>query len=382
MTRLTRRVIFYFLILIFILAAPATILYASGFSFDWQNWQLLKTGSFYFDSLPKEAKITIEGKQNDITPAYIGRLLPRRYAIEISQDGYENWHKNLDIFPQATTEARSIFLAPKEPKIAKTADNVTSTQEYFLNEDQKTVQQKILQNASSTINNAASWMVFKNELYYLQKSNMIFYKAGPLGQIIEQISTQSLPEISKQYQIKVSDENSAIFIPGGKLFLLNNQTKTFDFLADNIMGAEFSSDNEKLLFWTSHEIWILWFTDVWSQPYRKSGEKELITRLSDDIGRVIWFPLTNEHIIYTVRDSNRQEEQMKPKAPALGAESRTVPQSGTGAWIKITELDGRDQRNTYDIYSGNISEIYFNLSDNLLYFLTDNKLYFLDLLPK
>ncbi len=369
MTRTKRRLIFYLFILIFVLATPATIFYASGFSFDWQNWQLLKTGSFYFDSLPKEANISIKDLPDDTTPAYIGRLLPRRYAITISKDSFQDWNKNLDITPQVATEARSIFLAPKEPKITKVADNATSALEYFLTAEQKITEQKILENASSTIAQAAAWKIFKNNFYFIQKSNLILYKTDSLGRVSEQISSQPLQTPSGQYQIIISDQNSLIFIPGGKLYLLDKTIKTFDVLADAVLGAEFSNDNEKLLYWTKNEIWVLWLSDVWSQPYRKAGEKELITRLSENIGQAAWFSPTNEHIIYTVKKTDSQAELGQSPAKLSGQTQ-----------IKITELDDRDQRNTFDIYSGNISESYFNPNVTLLYTLSEGKLYSIDLL--
>ena len=358
MTRKTRRLIFYALIIIFILVTPATILYASGFAFDWQSRQLLKTGAFYFASLPPDAKILIDGQKISITPSYVSRLMPRRYDIVIAKDGYRDWRKNLDIFPQTATEARKIFLMPNGPKIAGVLDNATSAQAYFLSEDQKITEQIIRQNASSTIGEAAGWTISKNSLYYVQKSNNIFYKTNSLGQEKKQLSIYPLPDVSGHYQIETSNERYAIFSDAGELYLFNNQTKAFDFLANNVLGAGFSPDNEKLLYWTEHEIWVIWLADVWSQPYRKAGEKDLITRLADNIGQAAWFSPTNENIIYVVKDNSGQSQ------------------------IKITELDDRDLRNTYGIYAGRISEIYFNPTDNLLYILDDKKLYSIDLLTK
>jgi len=358
MIRKTRKIIFLFCVFVFLVATPGVLLYANGYSFDWEKNALIKTGSFYFDSLPKEAKISFDDKQNNTTPAYIGRLLPEHYSVKISKEGYFDWNKNLEILPQITTEARSVFLVPKEPKISIVADNATTTKDYFFEPRQETEDLKIMQNASTTIADSAGWTIFKNNLYYIQKSNLILYRTDTLAQTPEQLSTQPLPNSSDQFQIKISGQNTAVFVPSDNLYLFNKQTNTFDFLAGDVLGVEFSSDNEKLLFFTKHEIWVLWLADVWSQPYRKQNEKELITRLSDNIDQAMWFSPTSEHIIYAIKKSDDQTQ------------------------IKITELDGRDQRNTYDIYSGNISEIYFNPSDNLLYVLTEEKLYSLDLLPK
>ena len=75
MTLLTRRLIFYALVIIFILAVPPTILYSIGYSFDWQKKILVQTGGFYFKSSPANAEILIDGKNDKTTPRLISRLL-------------------------------------------------------------------------------------------------------------------------------------------------------------------------------------------------------------------------------------------------------------------------------------------------------------------
>lgn len=364
MTQGARRLIFYGLVLVFIFIAPATILYATGYSFDWEKRQLVKTGAFYFKSLPKGAQIFINGELKDTTPAFIDRLLPHQYLIEISKDGFWPWKKNLSIQSLSgtetplVTEARNILLIPKNPEISLVLNNATSTLDYLLSPEEKAAFYQASTTATSTLKDVASWTLFENSIYYLQKSNLILYKTDINGTSKAQISFQSLPMTEKTYQIKVSKAEIAIWEPQGTLYLLNPETKIFEAIANEIDGAEFSSDNKKLLYWNSHEIFVLWLKEVLVQPYRKAGDKELITRFANKIAQAIWFSETNEHIIFVVRDETDADQ------------------------IKITELDGRDLRNTYDIYSGKISEIYYNQNDDLLYFLTDRKLYSLDLLTK
>jgi len=362
MTRPTRRIIFFGFIAIFLIVTPGVLFYASGYSFDWESKQLIKTGSFYFQSLPEGAKVMINGKLTDTTPSYIGRLIPGTYQIRISKDGFSSWQKKLNIQEQLATEARNIFLIPQKPQIQSLAQNVTSTKEYFFTQQQKDAQKQAALTLSLTLKDILSFVVYQNNIYYLQKSNLILYQTDIFGNAKEQISLQPLPEggksdsgQQKKYQIVISPEQTAVFEPGGKLYLLDKQTRIFNLLADGIRGMEFSPDNEKALYWTDHEIWVLWLKEVWAQPYRKAGDKELITRYADKIIQALWLAKTNEHIIYSVAGANGE------------------------AQIKITEIDGRDQRNTFDIYSAKNPEIYWNGNDDLLYILTDGKLSSVDL---
>ncbi len=97
MTRTSRRIIFYCFVFIFFIATPAVLLYASGYSLNLEKWQITKTGSFYFDSLPKQAGISIDGQPQKTTPAYIGRLDPGQYLVQVSKTGFRPWEKNLEI---------------------------------------------------------------------------------------------------------------------------------------------------------------------------------------------------------------------------------------------------------------------------------------------
>ncbi|OGZ34639.1 MAG: hypothetical protein A2Y98_00025 [Candidatus Portnoybacteria bacterium RBG_19FT_COMBO_36_7] len=356
MKRSTRKLIFLGFFLFFLIITPGVILYATGYSFDWENRHFFKTGSLFLRSLPSGAQIKIDGELSGKTPAYINRLNPDPYQIEVSKNGFFTWQKKLIVQEQITTEARNILLVPQKPLTRLANTNVTSTKEYFLTQQEKDAQKQAIMVASSTIRDFLSFSVYKNNIYYIQNSNLVLYRTDLSGNGKEQISLQSLPKPAKSYEITISPEQIAVFEPGGQLFILDKQTKTFNPLADEIQGIEFSSDNQKILFWSEHEIWVLWLKDAWVQPYRKTGENELLTRYSDKITQAVWVTKTNEHIIYSAAGPDGQ------------------------AQIKITELDGREQRNTFNLYSAQNPEIYWNKNEDLLYILIDNSLFSLSLI--
>ncbi|MFH0852492.1 MAG: PEGA domain-containing protein [bacterium] len=356
MTLRTRRLLFCFFVLVFLVATPGVLFYAAGYSFDWQNARLIKTGAFYFDSLPKNAQIFVDNELSGVTPNFISRLSPEQYLVRISKNGYTTWQKSLPVEEQITTEARNILLIPKSPNITWVADTASSTEKYFLTQAQKSAKQLTDKIATSTKLNFANQAIYQNNLYVLQKPNLILYRADLSGAVKQQLSREPLATSTIPYQIKMSPEQTAVFEPDGKLYLLNKDTGTFKFLADGVQGADFSPDNEKMFWWTAHEIWVYWLKDVYGQPYRKAGDRELITRYSDKITQAVWFAKTSENIIYGAADSNGQTQ------------------------IKITELDGRDQRNTFDIWTAKDPDIYWNQNNDLLYVLTEGKLYSADLL--
>jgi len=367
MTKTTRRLIFYFLVLVFLIVAPLTILYSSGYFYDQENKKIIQTGAFFIDSQPKNAKVFINGQFKDTTPrVLIEHLLTGSYEVTVAKDGFWTWKKNLEIKPPLVTEVRNIFLVPQNPKIELFVQNATSSIEnYFLTPTQKIINDQASSTISKTIKDAAAWTVFENNIYYLQKSNLVLFKTALDGSAKEQISLAPLPEfnasssamtISKNYQIRKAGGQIAIFSPAGELYLLNPTTQLFETVANEVQGAEFSSDDKKLLWWTDHEIWVLWLEDILIQPLRKAGDKELIARFADIISQAIWLPKTNEHIIFVVKQPDGTQN------------------------IKLTELDGRDLRNTFDIYSDKNVKLYWSAEDKLLYLKAGEKLYSVDLI--
>jgi len=277
MTRRTRRIILIGTVLFFVLATPMILLYAWGYSFDWQDKNVVLTGGLYLKSVPKKANVYINNQiQKEITPALIKRLLPKEYQIRVEKEGYHSWQKNLKVESKIVTEAKNIFLIPINPNI-------------------EVVNQELPTNFSL------------DEL--IEKSNVI-------------------------------SEKNILLDKDNQLYLLNSKTKEFDLVNQNVQGFQFSSDNQKLLYYTPSEIWIHHL----KESEQIADDKELITRLSQKIKQAVWYK-TNEHIIFSTEDN-----------------------------IKILELDNRGDQNIINITEAKAQEIAYSIRDNKLYFIQDNQL--------
>ena len=129
----TRRIILCLVILFFIIATPTIILYSLGYSFDWQEKEIVLTGGLYVKSVPKKATIYINNKPKKETPAFIKRLSPKYYQIKVAKEGFHEWHKKLKIESKLVTEVKDIILIPINPEIKvineKISDNF-SLKEY------------------------------------------------------------------------------------------------------------------------------------------------------------------------------------------------------------------------------------------------------------
>lgn len=128
-----RKKIFFigFFSLIFFISALCLILYSFGYVFDLEKKKIVSTGSFYFKTYPKECEIYLNGKFIKKTDPILGtaiikNLKPDIYNIEIKKEGFSPWKKELEIKEKFVTEAKNIFLFPKNfnlSLITKDVDN-------------------------------------------------------------------------------------------------------------------------------------------------------------------------------------------------------------------------------------------------------------------
>jgi len=339
MTRNTRRVIFYSLLFLFLIATPPTIFYAMGYSFDWQKKTLVKTGGLYLKSSPADAKILLDDKDRKTTPRLTSRLLPKNYKVSIVKDNYHGWEKNLEIKPGLVTEARSIILFPQNILPEKMGQCTSTIEDFLLTPEERNKNIQAASLASST----AGWLFYQDSLFTINLTNYILYRTDLGGYIREQISKEFLPK--DRYQIITRADRFSALGQTGDLYLLNENSGLFEKIASQIKGAAFSGDGKKIIYWNTNEIWVSYLEDILIQPYKKAGEKELITRHSQPISQVIFYP-NNEYLAYVIDDQ-----------------------------IKIIELDGRDRRNVVNFISAKNPQIYFSEPDSYFYYLTENQLF-------
>jgi len=60
---------------------------------------LKKYGSVFLESVPSNAKITLDGKEVDTTPARLNTIAHGIHLVEVIKDGYEIWRRNVKVEP-------------------------------------------------------------------------------------------------------------------------------------------------------------------------------------------------------------------------------------------------------------------------------------------
>ncbi len=115
MARRFKTFIFFFLIFVFLLAAPAVILYSQGYRFDFEQKRVVKTGGIFVKAEPKKAAIELDGRKIKETDLFFGSLLidnvfPGDHQVQVSKEGYLPWRKRLLVQESKVTEAKEVKL--------------------------------------------------------------------------------------------------------------------------------------------------------------------------------------------------------------------------------------------------------------------------------
>jgi len=472
MTKKIRTILFLGLLFLFVIIAPSIIFYSWGYRFDFQTKAIVKTGAFYFKVLPKSAQISITSLDNKgnllktkqiskktdffFGAALIENILPQKYQVQITKDGYFAWKKNLEIKGNSVVEAKNIVLIPQDVGINLIAQNV---QNFFPSPDERTIILKekaattTTSSAASSItattsgwslkifdvrNNVISQLIDSRDIakntqidlldlnfspasqslllktqikkqvkYYFIDLTQSSYKAVPLDfltpecqaiffepnnhqkliflkdsqvfevDITEKATSSKMAENVKSLELSGSDfyylDNSGflyktnssfarqdklnnapfsfdknsdyqidvlsnwIYVQiGQKLYFLNSDTKSFEKFSDSVNEIKISPDFKKAVYYSDHEISVLFLEPELGQPQKEKGQKVFIARFSDKIGRVFW--LTSNYLIFNV-----------------------------GEKTKVAEIDDRDVINIVNLTDSPSSEIYWNQNSKKLF---------------
>lgn len=135
---------------------------------------------------------------------------------------------------------------------------------------------------------------------------------------------------SEPYLTMYDEKRIAVYDRGGTGYLYNDDQKlepSIIPLGTDIRGVQFSDDGKKLLFFTGHDISVVFARDWDVQPARKDGDILQVARFSSPISEVQWAK-DYEHVLFVHDDG-----------------------------LRLAELDNRDRRNIASLLPASASDI-------------------------
>jgi len=243
MTRKTRTILFLFLLILFLTAAPLTVLYCLGWRFDWETKKVIQPGIFYFKAWPKSVQIYLDDKFKKKTDFFFGsvlieNLLPKKYNVKIKKEGFHTWEKTLEIEKRKVTETKNIVLVPKDPKFKLVSKEI---KDFFFSPDGK----KIILKEENKDSENPGWSLKLFELEKSLKSHLIEE---------EDISKKEVQLIDLEFSLDSKKVLLEVGVKERLMFYLLELDKApplltlLDFLDPDVEKVYFNSRNSQKLF--------------------------------------------------------------------------------------------------------------------------------------
>ncbi|MBI2626943.1 MAG: hypothetical protein HYW77_01750 [Parcubacteria group bacterium] len=328
MHRISRRIIFWIAVVLFLFGSYTIIKYAQGYRFEIQEMSFIKTGAILLKTFPKKSEVFINQKFVDTTSLISGEftkrfLLPDTYSVEIKKSGKQLWRKQIQVKASEVSQFLSIYLPPESLDFKKS----DSTEEYLTK--------------SVSLN-------FITERYSFNSRDRRIYHLKENGQLedieldVQKVIDFSALPFSSQYRFwEVGfGKNNLTFViskvsaksESGVLFVLENGV--WKLINGNVRSVFLSRDQKKIAILGKNEILIYWFEDELIPPNYYKGQLELIVRRSDSVSKLFWFD--DEHLLFL-----------------------------SGGNVLLTEVDTRGTRNTYELAKG-VDDFFYDRDGNLL----------------
>jgi len=329
------------------------IFYSEGYSFDWEKRTIVVSGGMYLKSYPLKADIFVNNKLSGKTNKFVRRLIPKVYDIKISKEEYHSWEKRITVEPGLVTRLDDIFLIPLNPKILLLASESREYKSFF-------EKPYSLDKLTEIIKKKSKYIIFKIENINIDKSGKKIYFLSN-NNLYSIIWDENNPENSILSEILVPNVLNYVIYKDGIIYLDYFSGKIFELDVSSLQSAEFfnqvfpsfnqgkwilSDDNKKLLCQKEKSVEILWLTNEGENTLvRKRADIEKID-LEQTINGIIWYPRTDQHLIIATEES-----------------------------ILVTELDGRQPRNTVKFINTEKPEIKYDADNRILYFFSQDRLY-------
>ena len=361
MTKKTKKTVFYSSIGAFILSSLILVLVAFGYGYDFSSNKIIKTGALLIKT-NTNASVFINDRLRGTTSLLNNsyketRLLPGKYTIKLESKDYRTWQKVAVIEESFLTEFPSVLLLPN--KISTTdlpsAISLTGTIDkndfitsgkiaYYQNSLIGLSRNQLLQydiekgTVKILVKRVTSFHLNKDNIMYLSTDKELYNYSLNSAVVTSVTSPVNLKFINAVYNLP-----GAIYILGGNITGISDlyQIKNEEMrqISNNVKYIVLSPDEEKLLFYNDHEAQILYLEDSHQPPFQVAGERELITRTTQQISDIQWYK-DSEHLILNINKN-----------------------------LQLVEVDPRDSKNFMPIFN-NISAFSYDKNSDSLYILT------------
>ncbi len=332
-----RRVIFYCLTFVFLVAGPLIVAYAAGYAFNFSTARFNQTGGIFIKSRTPRLSVFFDGAFVKETGIFSGSTLvpditPGTHLLRLEKQGFRPWSKTIRVAPAEVTELRAILLIPHPVPVATSTKeemaSATSTPALVLALDARG---RLIagrgRDSKVIIKNVHSYILAGTTIFFVDKNGFLARYDSATKEIIS-IGRPGFFLTSVPLRFIAGQAYLAIIDPSGGLFLFDENAGTLAAIAGNIKDVAFDSAEEKMLLVAEQSVSILWLDDNTHQPFQKKGAIEQIISADQPIREAAWLYKTDSHIVWRDRDG-----------------------------VSLTEIDRRSGANTVGLVANPVDEI-------------------------
>ena len=92
------------------------VAYGNGYTYNFKNHKLIRTGLIIVQSIPSGLQVSLEGKTLKKKTPYRVSVEAGDYQIGLKKNGYYNWSKIIHVIASEVSLAQYVLLIPKQPQ--------------------------------------------------------------------------------------------------------------------------------------------------------------------------------------------------------------------------------------------------------------------------
>lgn len=313
MPRKTRRIIFYALTLVFLVAGPLLVVYSLGLTFNFSTAHFEQTGGIFIKSKMPRISVFLDGALIKETGLITGSTLlpdiaPGTHLVRLEKPDFRSWSKTIRVAPAEVTELRNIILVPhplpaatsSREEIASAIATSTPTQVLTLDKKGRLVAGKG-KNARVIIENMHSFSQTDDAIFFVDKNGFLARYDEPGGGIMT-IGRPGFFLNETPLRFITGKQYLAIIDPSGGLFLFDENASTLLPVTGGAKHVSFDGTEKKMLVQKEQTVAVVWLADNDRQPFQKKGNMEDALSSQSPIREAAWLYETDAHIIYRTRD--------------------------------------------------------------------------------
>lgn len=108
-----RHFFFWFFSVLFVVFCPVIVFYSLGYKFDIKSKKFSKTGAIVIKTFPKGVTAYLDGKKiEETSPVTLRELLPQQYFLTLDKEGFYPYQLTVEVKPSLIRNI-DVFLIPK-----------------------------------------------------------------------------------------------------------------------------------------------------------------------------------------------------------------------------------------------------------------------------